>query len=392
MRTDLQCVIEGKMVDINMSVQRRFVRYLVPLILTSSGILLEAQQPLPTQLTAIEPRTGVTTPGIKVTVYGTAFSQDAIVYFDGLQARETSFIGPSTLQVVTPYLRPGPHQVQLKSGESTIRSGVTFVASPSPIDSQIDSAIAMADHGESAPAVAILKNIAKENPDHQVRAFAHYQSAEIYFALGDWWHWAGEAGAIFDHSGEMAVQTSWRYRLASDESTYLLPVENDPDTPLRLAEWTVKYDVTENPEPRFFRALLNARQGNLEKAKNDCAFILAQDPQNSSYRALAAYISALEGKKMESQSFAGGKIHDARALGLLGQAAFIGGEREAAKTWWQLEAKEDPHGASLAYWAGKKHFARGQNRVAAALLTECITIAPNGDQAKEAKDLLAKLP
>jgi tetratricopeptide (TPR) repeat protein len=158
-----------------------------------------------------------------------------------------------------------------------------------------------------------------------------------------------------------------------------------------LADWTVKYDVTQNPEPRFFRALVNARYGNLEKAKSDCDFILAQDPDNPSYRALAAYISALGGKKIQPQSFAGETMHDARALSLLGQAAFISGELESAQSWWQLEAKTDPLGAGLAYWAGKKHFTRGQRRVAAALLTECVTIAPDGDQSKEAEDLPAKL-
>ena len=165
--------------------QLRLLRHLILLIVLSPSTSLQAQQTPPPELTAIEPNSGVTTPGIEVTVAGTSFSQDAIVYFDGLQARQLRFISSSTLQVTTPYLRPGIHKVQFKSGENTIRSELTFLASPAPIDLQIDRAMSMSNHGEVAAALTILRNIAKENPDLQVRAFAHFQSGQIYFAHGD---------------------------------------------------------------------------------------------------------------------------------------------------------------------------------------------------------------
>jgi hypothetical protein len=76
---------------------------------------------------------------------------------------------------------------------------------------------------------------------------------------------------------------------------------------------------------------------------------------------------------------------------MLGQAAYLSGDVQGAQKWWVLEAKVYPLGASLAYWAGKKHLARGQQRVAAALLTECTVMASNSKEAKEAKELLATL-
>src|SRR6266446_4490240 len=76
--------------------------------LTSSGVHA-SDEPL---LTAVEPKNGVTTPGSKVAVYGSGFSPDAIIYFGGLQARETRFMDPSRLETVTPYLRPGSYQLQ----------------------------------------------------------------------------------------------------------------------------------------------------------------------------------------------------------------------------------------------------------------------------------------
>jgi tetratricopeptide (TPR) repeat protein len=345
------------------------------------------------QLTAVVPETGITTPGTKVAVYGTNFSPDAIVYFGGLQARRTDFTSPSTLEVVTPYLRPGPVQLQVKSGGTTVRSKVMFAALPSPADTEIDRAVTLASQGQAPVAIAMLANIAKTNSDYEVQAFAHYQTAQIYFAQGDLWRWGGEASAIYDNADKSgpAVQTSWVYRLPSDQSTYLLPIDSNPDTPLKLADWTVEKDVTQNPEPRFFRALLNARYGNLEKAKTDSDFILSLYPNDPSYRALAAYIAVLAGDKTHLRSLSTETITGHRALSLLGEAAYLSGDAVEALHWWTLAAKDYPLGATLAYWAGKKHFSRGQKRVAEALLTECIAMAPDSKEAKEAKDLLVKL-
>src|SRR5258707_14185500 len=68
------------------------------------------------RIEAISPNKGITTPGTKVAVFGTGFSLSAEVYFDGLASREIKFIGPTELQVETPYLRPGTHVLQISSG------------------------------------------------------------------------------------------------------------------------------------------------------------------------------------------------------------------------------------------------------------------------------------
>ena len=344
------------------------------------------------ELTAVVPKTGATTPGIRVLVYGTGFLPDTIVYFGGLEVRETKFISASTLEVVTPYLRPGTYQLQLRSGATTVKSEVTFLALPSRFDFEIDRAVALARKGETAAAISLLTSIANTSGDYQARAFAHYRAAQIYFAQGDWWHWAGEAAGVYDDADKSgrAVQTSWQYRLSYAQSTYILPIDGDADTPLKLANWTVEYDVTKNPEPQFFRGLLNARYGDFQKAKIDSDSILSIDPGNPSYRALAAYIAVLAGEKAQLQSFSGEPTKDARALSLLGETAYLSGDLEGAQRWWVSAAKEYPLGAGLACWAGRKHLARGQKRVAAALLNQCITMAPNSKEAKEAIDLLAK--
>lgn len=343
------------------------------------------------QITAVEPRTAATTPGAKLTVYGVGFSAELSVYIGGLQARGVDFVGPTTLQVVTPYLRPGTYTLQMKAGEDVTRSDVTFTALASSVDADIDRAIALVGKRQDDAAIAILHEISKSNPDPQVRAFAHYETGQIYYSKGDWWRWSGETDAAFDPDSGQAVQTSWRYRLSSSQADYYLPTSNDPTHDLLVADWTVKYDVTQNPEPHFFRGLVNARYGNLEQAKRDSDFILAQEPSNPSYRALAAYIATLRGDKTALQSFSGETTSDARALTLLGEAAFLGGDSLRAGIWWDQAAKIYPLSASLACWAGKKHLARGQQRVAVSLLTECTVIAPNSNEAREAREMLVKL-
>lgn len=340
---------------------------------------------------ALEPKSGNTTPGTTVRVLGEGFSSETVVYFGGLEARGTRFIDPNTLEVITPYLRPGEYQLQLKSEEAIIRSDVTFRVSPSTVDIQVDRALTLAGHGQTADAIALLKQISEANPDPQVRAFSHYQIGQVYYAEGDLWRWGGETASVFDPTAGRAIQTWWRYRLSYDLSTYLLPIESDPDTPLRLIDGTVENDVTQDPEPRFFRGLLNARFGNPPKAKADCDYILMREPHNPSYRALAAYVAALRGDKTALQSFTGQKISDPRALGLLGEAAYLSGDTAEAHVWWEQAAKIDSSGASLAYWAGKKHLARGQSRVAESLLSECVVMAPESKEAKEARELLAKM-
>jgi tetratricopeptide (TPR) repeat protein len=301
--------------------------------------------------------------------------------------RVTTFISPATLEVVTPYLRPGTYHLQVKSGEITAQSEATFTALPAQIDSGIDHALSLAEKGKTSEAIDILTAIAKTDSDYQVRAFAYYQVGQIYFAKGDWWRWGGSLTFLDSDKSGPAVWTSWQYRLANDQADYFLPNNNDPDHDLKMADWTVKYDVTQNPEPRFYRGLVNARYGNLGEAKADSDFILKVEPGNPSYRALAAYIVALGGGKAEL-STSSETITDARALSLLGETAYLSGNFSGAQLWWAQAARIYPMGASLAYLAGKKHLARGQKRVAEALLRECTTMSPNSKEAMEAEELL----
>jgi len=352
---------------------------------------LGSEKPDGPRLTAIAPQAGITTPGCKVGVYGSGFSAGAVVYFGGLGARETDFINPSTLEVVTPFLRPGRYKLQLKSGSAIVRSEISFTAVPSQIDGEIDRAVTLAGLGQTPLAVSALSEIRSGSSDYQVRAFAAYQMGQIYFALGDWWRWAGVPIYADSDKAGMAVQTSWRYRLSGDQSAYYLPTGSSLDQILRLADWTVEKDVTENPEPRFFRALVSARFGVLDKAKADVHFILDADPTNASYRALAAYVGALTGDTAPLSSFRGQTISDPRALGLLGEAAYLNGDVTGAQRWWTHAGKAYPLGARLACLAGKKHLALGQKRVAEVLLAECTIMAPSSKEAKEARDLLAAL-
>jgi len=174
-------------------------------------------------------------------------------------------------------------------------------------------------------------------------------------------------------------------------SDYLLPVHDSPEYDLKLADFLVQYDATEGPEPRFYRGLVNARYGNLRQAKEDSDVILSQEPRHPSYRALAAYAAVLRGENAQLRSFNEESLTDARALSLLGEAAFLSGNPASAQKWWILAAKEYPLGAGLALLAGKKHLVRGHTRIAASLLAECTVMVPNSKEAKEAKDLLAKL-
>ncbi len=348
----------------------------------------------------VTPQAEVTTPGSKVVVFGTEFSPDAVVYFGGLQTRETTFVSPSRLEVVTPYLRPGEHQLQVRSAGVVVRSNATFKALPSQVDSEMDRALAMAKGGQTSPALHILQTIAETNSDYQVRAFARYQTGQIYFDQGDWMRWAGVPIFLDAKRSGMAVQTSWRYRLARAEANYLLIRDGKPDTDLRIADFFDKFDVTENPEPRFYRSLLNARCGNLTKAKTDNDFILGVDPENPSYQALAAFIAALNEDRVQLSGFSskarsllkGGERADARALSLLGEAAYLSGDIEGAHGYWAEAGRAYPLGAGLAYLAGKKHLWRGDQRIAALLLRECVSMAPDSKEAKEALELVATFP
>ena len=207
----------------------------------------------------------------------------------------------------------------------------------------------------------------------------------------DWWHWAAEASSIFDQAERSgaAVQTCWRYRLVLAQSDYLLPTGGDADHDIVMANWIVEKDVTQNPEPRFFRALVNARHGRLSTAKSDVDFLMRLQPDNQAYRALATYVSALSSEQSLLQTIGSQPIADARALSLLGQAAYLKGDFDAARDWWAAETGVDPSEANLSYLAGKKHLNSGEERVAAALLAECVAVIPNTKEAQDAEALLA---
>jgi tetratricopeptide (TPR) repeat protein len=352
--------------------------------------LSAAQQAEPPRITAVEPSSAVTTPGAKVMVIGAHFSPDSIVYFGGLQAREVTFINASALQVVTTYLRPGTYKLDLKSGEAIIHSDVGFTALPAPVDSTIDQAEGLAEKHQIKPAIAILTNIGATHADYDVRAYAKFRAAQLYLAQGDYWA-AGEQAALFDRKVSMGVQTSWRYRLLSDEIAYSVSESNDHDTDLRVADGSIKMDVTENPELRFWRALMSARFGKMEQAKADLKFVLAAEPGNTSYHALAAYIGVLAGDKTQLEAFRDQQVTDARALALLGQSAYLNGDYDSARAWWAAQAKINVVWAKLDWLAGQKHMKYGQTRVGTALIAECATVTPDSREGKAAKEQLEQL-
>ena len=343
-------------------------------------------------ITGAEPSSTATTPGAKVMIVGKNFPRDAIVYFGGLQAREIVFLNTSALEAVTPYLRPGRYKLDLKSGGATIRSDVSFAALPAPADSAIDEAEGLAAKKQIDSALSIFTSIAETHPDYDVRAYARFRAGQLYLARGDYWAAGEQAGLIWDRKVSMGAQTSWRYRLLTEQISYSVSESNDRYTDLRAADGSVEMDETENPEPRFWRALVSARFGNMEQARADLRFVLLAEPDNPSYRALAAYMDVLAGHKTQLEALRGQQVDDERALRLLGQAAYIMGDYDGAQTWWTGQARVSAVWARMDCLAGRKHVNYGQPRVGAALLAECVSIAPDSREGKEAKELLANLP
>jgi hypothetical protein len=74
---------------------------------------------------------------------------------------------------------------------------------------------------------------------------------------------------------------------------------------------------------------------------------------------------------------------------LLGQAAYLSGDYDAALAWWTPEGKISVAEAKLDLGAGRKHIKYGQTSVGKALLAECATVTPDSHEGKEAKELLA---
>ncbi len=348
------------------------------------------------------PQYGLTTPGTKVLIFGDGFASDAEAYFGGMAARETRFVHASTLEVVTPYLRPGDYPVQVKSARKIAVSAVTFTSVPSPVDSKIDAALSLAERGEISAGIRELDQIAQSDPDYHVRAFAQYAKAKIFFAHGDWQNWSDACLSIYLHAKEsgMSIQTYWPYRLESARAYYLTQYQTGPSNDFLFFDIVVNLDVTGNPEPRFYRALLNARAGKLAMAKADIAFTLAKEPRNASYAALAAFIAALGGAKLQSEAF-GARARalleadpevDGRALSLLGETAYISRNLEQARSDWAGVGHIYPLGSGIALLAGKKHLWRGEPSIAAMLLSESIAMAQNTAEVQEARGLLDGIP
>jgi tetratricopeptide (TPR) repeat protein len=359
-------------------------------LVSFDAIAMSAQSTEQPYIASIEPSKGNSTPGLPVTIYGNGFSPGDSVYFEGFAARETRFVNPSTLVAVTPYLFPGTARVQLRSEKGIISSSTFFKATPTAADEVITRALAQAKQKQEALALEALSRLAETHADYQVRAAARYQQSQIYLTLGDLWRWAGTPIFLDAEKAGDAVQTWWRYRLVGDLSSYLLPIGGGSDTPLKLLEKTMEKDVTGSPEPRFFRSLINARYGDVAKAKADVDSILTADPSNPSYAALAAYVAVLAGDKSKLEALPQ-TTNDPRAISLRGQAWYLAGDAAAAESSWTMEAQISSVEAVQSCWAGKKHLKNGQDRIASALLRECTTVLANSKEGKEARELLAGL-
>jgi IPT/TIG domain-containing protein len=343
---------------------------------------------------SILPSAGVTSPGTKVKVLGTGFWPGAVVYFDGLQSRQTNFISPTELEVETPYLRPGIHFLQVVALNVTIRSSVEFMALPSESDAQIDKAIEIARQGNTDAAAAALEQIGQTNSDYQVRAAAYYEESQIFFNRGDLFNWRRASALIYLDSAKsgMAVQTYWRYGLAFANSLYLFDAEPKARFDLRMADNLITFDVTEDPEPRFYRALLNARSGNLAKAKIDSDFVSKAWPSKSSSAALAAYIAVLSGDTRPLHTMTSGPIPtDATSLALLGEGLFVSGDLASAKRFWSGAAEANPARTTMPCLAAKKHLNNGEKITAKVLLTECVAMASNSKEGQAARESLSHL-
>jgi tetratricopeptide (TPR) repeat protein len=344
---------------------------------------------------SVLPASGMTTPGMKVAVRGVGFSPGAVVYFDGLESRETNFVSSTELDVVTPYLRPGSHLLQIASGAASVRSSVEFSALPSEVDSEIDRANEMAGQGKIDEAVSILEKVGQTDSDYQVRAAAYYVESQIFFNLGDFVHWRRAADLIYLDAAKSgnSVQKFWGYRLAFSKSHYLLGEEPETGFDLRLADNLIEFDVTRNPEARFYRALLNARFGNLLQAKSDSDFVLHAWPNKPSATALAAYVAALGGNMGPVQALTSGPPlpTDATTLALLGDGLFLSGDSSGANRFWSLAGELSPAAATMAFLAGNKHLKNGQKTTARILFAECAAMAPYSKEGQEAKDVLSNL-
>ncbi len=373
--------------------------FLVLIIMGAAAPILLGGGPV---VGGIYPPYGTTTPGQRVLILGKSFSPDAKVFFDGLEARQTVFVDTERVEAITPYLRPGEHRIQARCAGTTARSNIIFTALPTPVDSEIDSALALAQQGETAQALKLLGGIASTHVDYQVRAFAHYQRGQLYLELGELRRWEIEASLIYEHSdlAGKAIQTYWPYRLAFAHTDYLFDVDTRPEIQSKVYDTVVGLDVTDDPEPRFFHALVNARVGNLLMAREESAFCVRAEPANPAYVALAAFVAACSddragaaGLSTEARSLLRRRDQpDARTLSLLGETAYLLGEIVQARQDWAEAGRIYPVGCGLALQAAKKHLWLGTQRIAMMLLSETAAMLPGSAEAQEAGELIAGIP
>ena len=351
----------------------------------------------------INPDTGPSTPPTAVTVFGDNFSQDTKVYFDGLMARETLFRDESHLEALTPYMRPGQHQVLVKSKDSeAVRLETPFTATPAPVDLRIDAALSIAREGKVSAALSALDDIAKNDSDYQVRAFAHYQEGELYFAQGDWQRWLGETMGIYLNAklAGPSVQTYWPYGVANARACFLLNRSGGPEVDALNYDMAVQWDATGATEPHFRRAIFRARSGKLKDATEDIQFCLRAEPGNPAYLALAAFNATQVGDKSASaklyqraRAIVSRQIHpDSEALALLGEALYAAGNSRRAQLYWAEAGSTYPLAPSLALLQAKKHLWRAEQETAAMLLSETVAMSPSSAEADEARGLLAGVP
>ncbi len=343
---------------------------------------------------SVLPDSAVTTPGAKVKLTGTGFLPDAVVYFDGIQARQTNFVSPAELDVETPYLRPGTHLIQIAVTNVTVRSDIGFTALASDVDSVIDRAIETARQGKTDEALSALEGVGTTDNDYQVRAAAYYQESEIALNKGDLYNWHRASMLIYLDAAKSggAVQTYWRYRLAMAQSLHYLDEQMTLKFDLKFADQLVDFDVTQDPEPRFYRALLNARSGNLAKAKVDSDFVLSVLPKSSSAQALAAFVAALGGDTQLLRAMTSGPMPiDPTSLELLGEGLFLTGDSTKANKFWAQAGADNPAGATMAFLAAQKHVTSGETAMAKTLFAQAAAMAPNSKEGLKARDALSHL-
>lgn len=358
----------------------------------------------------LSPMSAVTTPGSTVTVFGDGFSPNTRVYFDGHVARQTVFLSPSRVEVITPYLRPGEHIVRITQAPkivamnavTVVRVEIPFKALPSAVDSEIENALLLADANKVPEALHALEGIASAYPDYQVRAFTHYQEGQLYFAVGDWDRWYAENMGIFLDAKQTgwSVQTAWPFRLALARSHYYLDMGGDPGHEGDQYDDMVALDVTGATEPRFERALLNARIGRPLAAQADISFCLAKDPGNARFAALGAFCAAAASEDHaraaapleKARSALSSDPSDYRARTLLGEAEYMDGQVQKAMEDWAEAGQTYSLGADLALRLARKHLWRGDQRTASMFLAEVKAMGPGSAQAQEAAELSQGMP